>query len=107
MPVEIIFPDQGEGGLGALFIPNTLAIIKGGPHPEAARQLVEYLLSPEVEGKLAQSESAQFPLHALSSEKSPAAPADPIRRMEIDFRKAADKWDTAAEFLKQHFATAE
>ena len=27
--VEIIYPDQEEGGLGALFIPNTLAMIRG------------------------------------------------------------------------------
>ena len=31
-PVDIIFPDQDEAGLGALFIPNTVAIIRGGPH---------------------------------------------------------------------------
>jgi len=37
--------------MGTLFIPNTLAIIKGGPNPEAARQLVDYLLSPEVEAR--------------------------------------------------------
>ena len=29
-PVAIVYPDQGADGLGTLFIPNTLAIIKGG-----------------------------------------------------------------------------
>src|SRR2546423_6084223 len=52
-PVEIVYPDQQPDGLGTLFIPNTLAIVKGCPHPAAARRLVEYLLSPEVEAKLA------------------------------------------------------
>ena len=28
-PVEIIYPDQGEGEIGTLYIPNTLAVIKG------------------------------------------------------------------------------
>ena len=37
MPVAIVYPDQGEGELGTLFIPNTLAIIKDSPNPEAAR----------------------------------------------------------------------
>ena len=33
MPVEIVYPDQGAGQLGTLFIPTTLAIIKGGAAP--------------------------------------------------------------------------
>ena len=52
-PVEIVYPDQEEGGLGALFIPNTLALIKGGPNSQAAQQLVDFLLAPEIEAKLA------------------------------------------------------
>ena len=64
-PVAIVYPDQGEGQIGTLVIPNTLAIIKGSPNPEAARRLVDYLLSPAVEAKLAQGPSAQIPLHPL------------------------------------------
>jgi iron(III) transport system substrate-binding protein len=32
-PVEIIYPDQQPGGIGTFFFPNTLAVIKGAPHP--------------------------------------------------------------------------
>jgi iron(III) transport system substrate-binding protein len=106
MPVEIVVPDQGEDQIGALFIPNTLAIVKGGPHPQQARRLVDYLLSAEVESRLAASQSAQFPLHAKATATSPAAGAAPLKRMEVDFPAAAAKWDAAAEFLKLHFATA-
>ena len=63
MPVVIVYPDQDAGGLGTLFIPNTLAIIHGGPNPAAARRLVDYLLSPEVESTLAAGPSAQIPLN--------------------------------------------
>ena len=35
-PVAIVYPDRKPGELGTLFIPNTLAIIKGAPHPKAA-----------------------------------------------------------------------
>src|SRR4029453_7354201 len=48
-PVAIVYPDRKPDELGTLFIPNTLAIIKGAPHPEAARALADHLLSPEVE----------------------------------------------------------
>ena len=32
-PVEIIYPDQGEGEIGTLYIPNTLAVVKGRRTP--------------------------------------------------------------------------
>jgi iron(III) transport system substrate-binding protein len=56
-PVKMIFADP------TLFIPNTVAMIKGCPNPEAAKKLVDYLLCPEVEIKLAKSESRQIPLN--------------------------------------------
>lgn len=59
MPVAIVYPDQEEGQMGTLFIPNTLAIIKDSPNPKAAEMLVDYLLSPEVERLLAAGPSAR------------------------------------------------
>ena len=61
-PVTLIFPDgdaRVESSIGTLYIPNTAAIIKNCPNPEGARKLVDYLLSPEVEAKLAESASAR------------------------------------------------
>jgi iron(III) transport system substrate-binding protein len=102
-PVTIVYPDQGEGQIGTLFIPNTLAIIKDSPNPEPAEELVDYLLSPEVERALAAGPSAQIPLR-------PGVPASPrvktpaeVRAMEVDWSAAAEKWVTAAEFLKGEF----
>src|SRR5947207_4902986 len=57
-PVAMIFPDRDrpkDSPMGTLFIPNTLCILKGSPNPDGARKLVDYLLSPEVEGRLAES----------------------------------------------------
>ena len=46
-----------QSGRGALAIPNTVALIEGGPHPQAARQLMAYLLSHPVEEQLWASDS--------------------------------------------------
>ena len=102
-PVAIIYPDQQDEGLGTLFIPNTLALIKGSPNGEKARRLVDYLLSAEVEERLAAGASAQIPLN--EEVETPARVETPktVRAMKIDFRRAADKWDTAAAFLKEEF----
>jgi len=104
MPVEIVYPDQGEDDMGALFIPNTLGLIKGTANGESARRLVDYLLSSDVEKKLAQGDSAQFPLNSKVAVRSRAQGDKPIKHMEADFAAAADKWETAAEFLRDEFA---
>jgi len=103
MPVEIVYPDQGEGGLGTLFIPNTLAIIRGCPHQENARRLVAYLLSPEVEKRLAEGPSAQVPLNGEVDAKVRIATPRTVKAMSVDFAAAADQWDAAAKFLTDEF----
>jgi iron(III) transport system substrate-binding protein len=103
MPVAIVYPDQGEGELGTLFIPNTLAIIRGGPNPKAARLLVDFLLSPPVEEKLAAGASAQIPLNPNVEAEVRVQTPKTIRAMEVDFEAAADKWDAAAKFIRDEF----
>jgi iron(III) transport system substrate-binding protein len=106
-PVEIVYPDQQPDGIGTLFIPNTLAIIKGCPHPAAARRLVEYLLSPEVEARLAVGPSGQIPLNPQVNVKPKVETPETIRAMKVDFAAAADKWDAAAQFLRDEFTGAD
>ena len=67
MPVEIIYPDQRPDELGTLFIPNTLALIKDSPHPKEAEKLLDYLLSPDVERKLAEGPERPDPASAGTS----------------------------------------
>ena len=104
MPVTIIYPDQRPDGRGTLFIPNTLAIIRGCPHPAAARQLVDYLLSPEVEAMLAACPSAQIPLNPNVQAPDRVKTPGRIRAMKVDFDAAAEKWDAAAKFLQDEFS---
>ena len=104
-PVAIVFPDQGTGQIGTLFIPNTLAIIKGAPHAEEARKLVDFLLSPAVEERLAKGESAQFPVNPAVKTPSRAAPKDSVKIqwMDADFGAAADKWESAGGYIENEF----
>jgi iron(III) transport system substrate-binding protein len=105
-PVAIVYPDQADDQLGTLFIPNTLAIIKGGPNPAAARKLVDYLLSAEVERRLAAGPSGQIPLNpAVDIETKVKRPRD-VKPMQVDWQRAADEWTAAAEFIRDEFAVA-
>ncbi|MEA1950544.1 MAG: extracellular solute-binding protein [Planctomycetota bacterium] len=110
-PVAIVYPDQSQDGsgdgdaLGTLFIPNTVAIIRGGPAAEQARRLVDFLLSPRVEKMLAAGPSAQIPLNTEVESTTRVKTPKQIKPMLVDFEQAAQKWDTAARFLRDEFAT--
>jgi iron(III) transport system substrate-binding protein len=101
--VAIVYPDRQTDQLGTLFIPNTLALIKDAPHPQAASRLADLILSPEVEARLADGPSAQIPL--LRSTRKPARVETPatVHPMEVDFQKAARLWDRVAAFLTAEF----
>jgi iron(III) transport system substrate-binding protein len=58
-PVAVLIPDPSQG---AILIPNTVALIHNAPHPAEGRMLIDYLLSREVERRLARMPSAQIPL---------------------------------------------
>lgn len=103
MPVAIIYPDQKEGQVGTLFIPNTLALIKGSPHPQEAEKLVDYLLSAGVERKLADGPSGQIPLREGVAASPRVKTPSEVQAMKVDWKAAAEKWDEAAEFLKAEF----
>ena len=104
-PVQIVFPDKdapAESKLGVLYIPNTVAIIKGYPNEARAKRLVDFLLSAEVEEKLAASASRQIPLNPKVSAKLPEWMVTPAnaRVMPVDFDKAADLWEEAQTFVR-------
>jgi iron(III) transport system substrate-binding protein len=105
MPVEIVYPDQEAGGLGTLFIPNTLSIIKDARNPAAARRLVDYLLSPAVEAQLADGPSAQIPLNPQVKTKARIETPATLRAMQVDFESAGDKWPDVAGYLRDRFTT--
>ena len=103
-PLVIVYPDQEAQEMGTLFIPNTLSILRGSPHPQAARRLIDYLLSPPVEIALAEGPSAQIPLGAQVHVKLRVETPRTVRPMQVDFPAAAEKWDVAAAFLRDLFA---
>ncbi len=108
-PVAILYPDRdapADSRLGTLFIPNTLGIVKGSPNPEGAHRLVDYLLSADVEKRLAEGESHQVPLNPEVKATLPPQIETPktVRGMKVDFAKAADMWEDVQTFIRQEFA---
>ena len=101
-PVVIVFPDQAADQMGALLIPNTLCIIKHGPHPARAKQLVDRLLKPDIEARLATGRSAQIPLNKNAKVRSRVEIPD-LKILPADFPAAAAHWEATAKWLSEIF----
>ncbi len=99
--VDMIFPDRD--GFGTLLIPNTVALIKGSPHPEEGKALIDYLLSREVESQLAFSESAQIPTRDGVKRPPHIPDISSIQIMDVDYHRVAEKMDEAARFCQNLF----
>ena len=109
-PVAIVFPDRNghsqHSRMGVLYIPNTLAVVKGCPNTAGARKLVDFLLRPETEAKLAEGGGFQIPLNPTVTAKLPPALLTPsqAKPMSVEWDRAADLWDAAQAFLRDEFA---
>ncbi|MBX3400908.1 MAG: extracellular solute-binding protein [Gemmataceae bacterium] len=107
-PVAIVFPDRDghkdHPRMGVLYIPNTLAVVKGAPNPDGAKRMIDYLLRAET--KLAEGGGYQIPLNPKVRAKLPASLLVPsqVKPMAVDFEMAADLWDEVQAFLRDEFA---
>jgi iron(III) transport system substrate-binding protein len=86
-PIGMVLPDKD--GLGVPVMPNMISLIANAPHPDDARRLIDYLLSPDVERQLAQSEAVQIPLHAGVPGPKNIPAIDTFKPMTLDYAKAA------------------
>ena len=109
-PVALVYLDRdghpNYPRLGVLFIPNAVALVKGGPNNGGGRMLIDYLVKPDTERRLAEGGGFQIPLNPGVRAALPPGLATPdtVKRMPVDFEKAADAWDDVQAFLRDEFA---
>lgn len=112
-PLRMLYPDQK--GIGALVIPNTVALIRGAPHPSDARRLIDFLLSRNVEAMLARGDSRQIPLRAgvpvppgtpalmSATAEAPSDGRPALRAMAVDYARLASEMRSVDPFLRGLF----
>ncbi len=86
-PVEVVYPDQD--GDGTLIMPTAVVLMKG-PHPEAGKRLVDALLAPSVEEKMAAA-AAHMPLRAGTK----------LKPFPIDYAKIGATMDRIQPLLRE------
>src|SRR5262245_7141182 len=109
-PVAIVIPDRdghpGHPRVGTLFLPNTVMVVKGAANPDGAKKLVDYLLTTDVERRLAEGGGYQVPLNPETRAALHPSLVRPeqVKGMAVDWEKAADLWEEAQAFLRGEFA---
>ena len=96
-PIAMVLPDKD--GLGVPMMPNMVSLINGGPHPAEGKQLIDYLLSADVERMLAASAAVQIPLHRGVPGPKNMPPIDSFKPMTLDYSKAAARVEDVTQRL--------
>ena len=97
-PIAMVMPDKD--GMGVPMMPNMVSMVAGAPHPEEAKQLIDYLLSHDVEAMLAKSEAVQIPLRPSVPGPAHLPRIDAFKPMTLDYGKAAARVEDVTRRLE-------
>lgn len=87
-PVGEAWLDQEEGGLGTHVEAHVVAVVKGAPHPEAARDFVDFMLSEETQTLLARM-FGETPVNARATTGT-VRPLERIRRTPVPLARITE-----------------
>jgi iron(III) transport system substrate-binding protein len=96
--VAVVYPDQDD--LGVLVIPTAVVVLRGSPHPEEARRLVDYLVSAEVEKRMAES-AGHMPLREGVEVPAAIRSAASLKTMQVDYGRVASEMEAQQPWLRQ------
>ena len=97
-PIAMVMPDKD--GMGVPMMPNMVSMVAGAPHPTEAKQLIDYLLSHDVEAMLAKSEAVQIPLRSTVPGPPRLPRIDDFKPMTLDYGKAAARVEDVTKRLE-------
>lgn len=104
-PVDVVYPDQGPDEIGTLLIPNTIALVRGAPNADWGRKLIDFVLSREVEARLAASGSGQVPLRPdVEHPDDVKVPGKDFRATQVDWLDAAKHYDERLDQLQARWS---
>ncbi len=81
-PITIRFPDQTDGAMGTLVIPNTVALVAGGPNKANGRKMIDFLLNHQTQTLLAKLGWFHITAGKVSTEQICPLPKD-VRILDV------------------------
>ncbi len=98
--VGAIYPDQGQGEIGAFVNVAGVALIKGGPNKENTRAFIDWILEDEQQFEFSYH-SKETPLNPNIPAPEGAKPIDQYRAMEINLADLGPHWPGARELIQE------
>jgi iron(III) transport system substrate-binding protein len=77
-----LLPDQGQRGMGTLTIPTTVGLVASRPDNQAARALIDFLLSGRTEQQLFEAKFAAYSVRAAEGQRV-------VESMDVDYAQVA------------------
>jgi iron(III) transport system substrate-binding protein len=99
-PVAVVFPDQET--FGTLIIPNSVALIQGGPNPESGEKLIDYLVASENEDALVQAGFFQTTVRE-TGKRPECLPIEHVRGMDVPYSEIIRNFAPAKDDLTEIF----
>lgn len=98
--VGAIYPDQGEGEMGAFVNAAGVGIVAGGPNPGAAKKFVEWVLAPENQMAFV-STSLEVPLDPSLEVPEGARSIDSYSVMDMPLRTLGEVWADSRALIEK------
>lgn len=95
---DMTSPDGKTARPGTLWIPSSVAMVKGARNEAAAKQLIDYIASSRMEASLFDSDSRNIPVRAELRQSLGVEPIEPAR---IDYPRAAGAMLKSAELIER------
>jgi iron(III) transport system substrate-binding protein len=97
-PVDVVYPDQD--GAGTLAVPTSLVLLKGAPHPEAGKRLIDNLLSAKTERALSLS-AAHVPVRTDVDPAPGVRRLSDLRTMSVDYGRVGEAVERFQPFFRE------
>lgn len=97
--VGVIYPDQGEEGIGAFVNAAGVGLIKNGPNEQAAKAFVDFLLKPE-QLKVFSYNSKEVPLNPEIELVPEARPIGDYRVMQVSLQTIGGAWEDVKALIE-------
>lgn len=95
--LEAVYPDQD--GIGTLVLPTAVVLLARSPNADAGRRLIDFLLSADVERRLALS-GAHMPLRPGVPVPPGVKPLAAVHAMSVDYARLGDVMEQVQPWLR-------
>ncbi|MBI3998801.1 MAG: extracellular solute-binding protein [Armatimonadetes bacterium] len=99
--IDVIYPDQGQEGMGVLVSPSGIATVMGGPNPAGARRFVDFLAADRRAQEFYARANYEYPILPGVPLHPDVRPLDRVRRMAVTYQQLGELRDSTLRFIRE------